>query len=214
MNELKASKPIYYETYAIDFLTILIGLILLVTLLSVGYIVVKRINKVFLKRFSIFLFWFIKFKYFNWKVSLPNPYNQQPVRYVANPLAPNTTPSRTANVEYGYDNNNDFRNMPSALNLNHPVLMKSLSETENDLFEAGMSNHASISSNMSMNRNDPNRKALFNENFSYDFSTGSNLPESLRESIGENAQGSSNRNSDILVDFTQGEKANEKNWLK
>lgn len=89
--------------------------------------------------------------------------------------------------------------------------MKSLSETENDLFEAGMSNHASISSNMSMNRNDPNRKALFNENFSYDFSTGSNLPESLRESIGENAQGSSNRNSDILVDFTQGEKANEKN---
>lgn len=65
MNELKASKPIYYETYAIDFLTILIGLILLVTLLSVGYIVVKRINKVFLKRFSIFLFWFIKFKYFN-----------------------------------------------------------------------------------------------------------------------------------------------------
>ena len=84
--------------------------------------------------------------------------------------------------------------------------MKSFSENENDPIDQSTSNQASVSSNVS---NRPRNK-MFNENLSFDLSTGSNLPESLNDAKSERGA-ESNQNSEILIDFNDDKSATKSN---
>ena len=126
------------------------------------------------------------------------------MQFVNNPF--NNTATVTNAVggsEYGYDNNNNFRELPSVPN--RMALMNSISEGDNDLImDSTLSNHASVTSTMSTVR----PRNLFNENLSFDkYSSGSNLPDSLNETRSETAQPS---NSEMLVDVFSDDKTNQK----